>query len=148
FDANAVVNSIAYDATANAGAGAYYAEITGDTTNATYNGYYEITVDSDGTATAAGITAAAGGDNLGATLPGVAVAVTQVAPDVEIEFSQGLFARNDVNNAATTNQAGNTLTQKYAAVGTDGNFYEVEATFTYNGSGAQDDIANYTVKYA
>ncbi len=148
FDANAKVNSVAYDAAANAGAGAYYAEITGDTTNGTFNGHYEITVASDGTATAAGITAAApGGDNLGAALPGAAAVVTNVAADVTIDFSKGLFARNDVNNAATSNQVGSVLTQKYAAQGDDLNFYEVEATFTYSGSGDEDDITNYTVAY-
>src|SRR5690606_39947305 len=68
---------------------------------------------------------------------GVQTRALPISADVEIDFSKGLYARNDVNNAATTNQAGNVLTQKYAAEGKDGNFYEVEATFTYNGSGAQ-----------
>lgn len=154
FDAAASINSLAYDS-AN---GKYYAEVSGDAAN---DGFYEITIAADGTASmAAGtVPAVAGsGDNAGANLAaisGTAAAATRTVAaagtaDVAIDFAAGLFARNDVNNAATANQAGDTLTQLYAAKGTDGNYYEVEATFTLNPAATKGstNIADYTASYS
>ena len=143
LDAAATLGAISYDA----GSDQYYVQVTGSGTPAE-NGFYKINVDASGAATA---TLAAA--NVETALPAGATTVTNTAVartqnNVDIDFSQGLFARNDTYEV--WDGTSNTMTQQYAAQGSDGNYYAVDATFALK-SGAtagSTNINDYDVSYS
>ncbi len=121
--------------------GKYYVEISGSATTAE-NGAYEVTVNQ----TTGAVTGVLDGADV-TTVPGTATVTTVTTPPdnraVNIDYSAGLFARNDIE----ANTTGNVTTQMFAAKADDGNYYEVKGTFTYNGTGDKADAANYTIAY-
>ncbi|MFA7580324.1 MAG: flagellin [Castellaniella sp.] len=142
--AGAAIQDIVYDA----GNDQYYAHVTGGNDD----GYYQITVAANGTAS--GTVVDSNDIGFSVSQPASTSAVThtynQGTPaDITIDFDAGLFARNDINNADAAHQAGNTLTQQFAAKGMDGNYYAVEATFTLKGSATAGSTAfsDYDVEY-
>lgn len=121
--------------------GKYYAEVTGTAASAD-DGFYEISVDNEGKIADIDLLTA----NKVAAAPATAEVVT-TATAVTIDFEEGLFARNDTPSFVP-DASGDGGTQKFAAKGHDGNYYEVEATFTYDGSGDKSDFNSYTVAFA
>src|SRR5690606_32913458 len=110
----------------------YYVEISGGGAD---DGFYEISIGNDGKVATIVLDPLDQG-----ALPNVAESevVTANFTAVSINFSAGLFARNDTP-AFVPDGSGNGGTQLFAAEGHDGNYYEVEATFTYDGVGDKND---------